>query len=496
MKARALLKSLYLSIFTIYNGGTIMKQLKFILVAFVVMLSSVGINTPRAYANENKKDVVIVIDAGHGGNDPGALAVTGAYESDCNLSIALSMKAELESYEGVKVYLTREGDEWSTNTSRAMVAKALKADFLISIHNNSGSSTNTGALAYRSINPLYGEVTNDMCTLILENLSELGLYNGGVQTRVSTQYDYEDYYTIIAEGVRGGVPSIIVEHCFLSNPEDAAFLTNENGTVNETNAAKMGVADATAVATYFGLAKRTAIADGENIVSLNKGQSVKLTAPGGSNKTVSWYSIDNKIATVSEDGVVTAKGSGITNIAYKLSGGESGSCTIEVSETEAVALVGGIDPTFYASDSEFSSIKVSDAFAFVIYSDGSCVKVTPDYIAPIDFTITGVQDVEIKYGNLTGYLRVIHNDADYIPEVTLPAPEEETTTTAETETTTLSSEKPDKGDDDKDKDRLIKILIFVIAVLAILFIGILIYLIESKRRRNRGYRRRGRRRYR
>ncbi len=473
-----------------------MKQLKCIIMTLVIAVAAMGINSMPVEANEVRKDVVIVIDAGHGGDDPGALATTGAYESDCNLTIALSMKKELETYAGVKVYLTRDGDEWSTNTSRAMVAAALRADFLISIHNNSGSSSNTGSLAYRTVNPLYAEATNDMCSLILENLAELGLYNGGVQTRVSTQYDYEDYYTIIAEGVRGGVPSIIVEHCFLSNPEDAAYLTNDNGTVNETNATAMGVADATAVATYFGLTKRTAVADGENIISLTKGQSVKLTAPGSSEKSVTWYSIDAKVAKVSADGVVEAVGAGTTNIAYKLSDGESGSCTIEVGRVEPVALVGGIDPTFYSTDDQFAAINTKDVFAFVVYSDGSSVKVTPDYVGNVDFNVTGVQDVEIRYEDLTGYVRVIHNDSEYIPEVTLPAPEEETTTAPNEETSSQTESKPNDNEKDNDKDNLIKILMFVIGVLVIMFVGVIIYIVESNRRRKRGYRRRGRRRYR
>ena len=137
-----------------------------------------------------------------------------------------------------------------------MVAANLNADFLISLHNNSGSSTNTGALAYRSLNEYYAEATNDMCTLILDNLAELGLKNGGVQTRTSTTYDYEDYYTIIGEGVRAGVPSIIVEHCFLSNPEDAALISNPDGSLKEAELAKMGVADAKAVVSYFKLEKK------------------------------------------------------------------------------------------------------------------------------------------------------------------------------------------------------------------------------------------------
>ena len=264
-----------------------MRKVLNIVVMLAVVLSGLYFGTVSASA-ENKKDIVIVIDPGHGGSDPGAMATTGAYEDECNLAIANAMKAELETYEGVKVYLTRSKDEWSTNTARAMTAVALNADFLISLHNNSGSSRNTGACAYYSMNTYYAEATYKMCNLILDNLSELGLYNGGAQMRESTQYDYEDYYTIIAEGVRGGVPTCLIEHCFLSNPKDAEYLTNTNGTVNTEVATAMGVADAKGVATYFGLEKRTATADNETTVELEKGYSVQLKTPVATDKTVKW----------------------------------------------------------------------------------------------------------------------------------------------------------------------------------------------------------------
>ena len=177
------------------------------IVVALALAAGITIFGDNVHAKDAEGNVVIVIDPGHGGEDPGAQAVTGAFEDDCNYLIAVAMKNELCKYEGVKVYLTREADSWITNTGRAMVAANLNADFLISLHNNSGSSTNTGALAYRSLNEYYAEATNDMCTLILDNLAELGLKNGGVQTRTSTTYDYEDYYTIIGEGVRAGVPS-------------------------------------------------------------------------------------------------------------------------------------------------------------------------------------------------------------------------------------------------------------------------------------------------
>ena len=442
---------------------------------------------------EKTKEVIVVIDAGHGGADPGALATTGIYEKDCNLAIALAMKSELETYEGIKVYLTRSGDEWTTNTARAMTAATLDADFLISVHNNSGSATNTGALAYRSVNSYYSEATNDMCNLILENLSKIGLHNGGVQTRVSTQYDYEDYYTIIAEGVRAGVPSIIVEHCFLSNPTDAAMLVDENGKLNHNMTTAMGKADATAVASYFSLKKRTVAADNTGAVTLEKSYSVTLTAPV-TEKPV-WYSIDEKIVTVNEEGVATAVGSGTTNVVYKTASGATGSCTITVPKSEPVALVGAIDPTFYESGEKLAAFNSENAFGFVVYSDGTSTKVKLDAVGKVDLNVTGVQDIAVKYGNLNGSLRIVYNNTEYIPEVTLPVETEPSQEVTQEETTTQEEETPSEKQED-DKDKLIKILKFVIAILAILVIGLVIFTIESIRRKNRSYRRRrGRRRY-
>lgn len=472
-----------------------MKKIPALVMALVIMLSCFCMGSVNASANENNNDIVIVIDPGHGGADPGAQGTTGVYEKECNLAIAQAMRDELLTYEGVKVYMTRSGDEWTTNTARAMTAAALNADFLISIHNNSGSSTNTGSLAYRTVNSYYSEITNDMCNLILENLAGIGLHNGGVQTRLSTQYNNEDYYTIIAEGVRGGVPTIIVEHCFLSNPEDASNISNEDGTVNKDAVKAMGVADATAVATYYSLSKRTAVADDATTVTLEKSYSVTLTAPGSTGKEVSWYSVDSKVATVSDEGVVTAVGEGTTNVVYKFSDGTSGSCTIEVAPSKAIALVGAIDPTFYDNDTNFSEIDLNTAFGFVINSDGTSAKVNLDYVESVDLGVVGVQDLMVKYGQLEGKLRIIHNTSDYIPQVTLPVetePVEITSddTTSETESTTDSENK--KTD---DKDKLIIILKFVIVFLVVLVVGLVIFIIENKKRGRRGYnRRRGHRR--
>lgn len=459
-----------------------------------VVMMSFAVN--KVSAKDADGDVVIVIDPGHGEDDPGSIAATtGTYEKDCNLAIAKAMREELCKYEGVKVYLTRTSDEWMTNTGRAMMASALKADFLISIHNNSGSSTNSGCIAYRSLNTYYSEITNDMCSLITENLSALGLKNGGVQTRTSTGFDYEDYYTLIAEGVRAGIPSIIVEHCFLSNASDEALLCNSDGTVNAEMAAKMGQADAKAVVTYYKLKLRTAEADSESTVTLQKGYGLTLSVPSGESDGVQWYSIDKNVASVDENGVAVMTGAGTTNLVYKLADGTSGYCTVVVPKEEPVALTGGIDPTFYSTPQELAGFNSSNVIAFVSYSDGSAVKVKPDSVGSIDSNVVGIQDVEVKYGDLTGSLRVCMSEG-YVPEVTTPAPTEEPETSQETtvsdNTGTQTQAPDDNSSQGTDYKKFIK---YVIILLVVVIIGIVFFIIENNRRRRRRHRRRGRRRY-
>lgn len=93
------------------------------------------------------RDIVIVLDPGHGGSDVGARRGS-VYEKTINFKVAQYCKAELEQYEGVKVYMTRTGDTNPSLAERAQIAKNYNADILVSIHQNSGSSSAYGAEVY------------------------------------------------------------------------------------------------------------------------------------------------------------------------------------------------------------------------------------------------------------------------------------------------------------------------------------------------------------
>ena len=86
-------------------------------------------------------NTVIVIDPGHGGENLGA-QVDGYTEKEMTMIVAKAMKKELENYDNVVVYLTRESDQEFSLEERAQFAKDRNADFLFCLHFNSSVNHN------------------------------------------------------------------------------------------------------------------------------------------------------------------------------------------------------------------------------------------------------------------------------------------------------------------------------------------------------------------
>ena len=92
----------------------------------------------------------VVLDPGHGGNEPGAVGPGGLVEKDVNLAVAEDVKAQLES-QGAVVVLTRTGDQNTTIKTRAEIATALHPQVFLSIHHNAetdGASDVPGSESY------------------------------------------------------------------------------------------------------------------------------------------------------------------------------------------------------------------------------------------------------------------------------------------------------------------------------------------------------------
>ena len=85
----------------------------------------------------------VVIDAGHGGHDAGAIGKMGVQEKNLNLSVAKQLGAKIrENYPNVKVVLTRETDVFLPLQERANIANKNHADLFISIHTNAAENRN------------------------------------------------------------------------------------------------------------------------------------------------------------------------------------------------------------------------------------------------------------------------------------------------------------------------------------------------------------------
>lgn len=469
----------------------------------MAFLAGFMISANDVYAKDADGNIVIVIDPGHGGKDPGKTGVNGVKECDVNYQIALDIKEELERYAGVRVYLTRPEKEWFTNTGRAMVGRELNADFILCVHNNSGTDASEGALVFASVTPLYSIETTDMATLVLTNLEALGIKNGGVQTRNSSDYAGEDFYTIMAEGMRAGVPVILIEHCFLSNPVDALHVSNEDGTLNYEKIKAIGNADAQAVVSYFGLEPHVRKAGSSSAaVELEKGYGFLAEPENAGTGNISWVSSNPSCVTVSPEGFVKAVNSGNAEIMFSYEDGTTGSIKVSVKVPEQIALVGAVDPTFYGTYEEFAAIDTGDVIANVIYSDGSVRQVVPDSVDSYDAGKVGVTDIGIRYGSLSGSVRVFYTPTGYVPEeMTTRSPELPTKPVSPTEPATedITASVPDSilvPDIDTVKFDIMMVVKLLIGVVAVGLVAFGIYFFENRRYirgRRRGNRRRRRR---
>jgi len=107
----------------------------------------------------------VVVDAGHGGKDPGALGVDGIAEKDVVLAIALRLQRRLEAVPGLTVVLTRSSDVYLALEERTARANTEEADLFVSIHANASPNTDLSG-----VETYYLKNTNDRATLRLAEM--------------------------------------------------------------------------------------------------------------------------------------------------------------------------------------------------------------------------------------------------------------------------------------------------------------------------------------
>jgi len=214
----------------------------------IVLFAAAALPVCADLAKDGK--IVVVLDPGHGGID-GGTAAGKRTEKENNLLIAQAMAEILGKNENFEVILTRDTDVYLTFIERTLVAKENNADLFVSLHcNSSTESYPNGSTAYISVVDRFAAW--DLAGAMLDNISaSVPIRRGKIEQREDTggsigiyywnderQWDMpgdaslgikSDYYSVITFCSKFGIPSMIMEHGYCSNPGDDAVLSDDAG---------------------------------------------------------------------------------------------------------------------------------------------------------------------------------------------------------------------------------------------------------------------------
>ncbi|MFO7786921.1 MAG: N-acetylmuramoyl-L-alanine amidase [Halospina sp.] len=211
-------------------------------------------------SDSKRRDIIVVVDAGHGGEDPGAIGPSGVQEKDVTLKLAERMVERIDAMEGFQAYMTRKDDYYIGLRKRTKIARDYNADLFVSVHadafnspnprgasvyalSTDGASSETARWLAESENSadLVGGVggvslkdKDEMLAGVLLDLSMTASieYSMGVGSNVLDQLDTVGQLHKSSVEQAGfavlkspDIPSILVEAGFISNPTDEMKLT-------------------------------------------------------------------------------------------------------------------------------------------------------------------------------------------------------------------------------------------------------------------------------
>lgn len=231
-----------------------------------------------AWPHLSDRDIVVVIDPGHGGENEGTKE-NGFCEKEMTLATALALHERLSQYDGVTVYLTRTDDADLSLKQRAEFAQSVGADFLFSIHYNASENHELfGSEVWVPLTAPYNVYGYQFGNTLLLRLQEKGLFIRGVKTRKNDRGT--DYYGILRESVALEVPAILIEHCHVDEVRDYPYCDSPE------KQAAFGYEDAEAIAMFLGLSSESLgvdYSDGpedpflREIYGLDTGRTVRTT---------------------------------------------------------------------------------------------------------------------------------------------------------------------------------------------------------------------------
>ncbi|HEY8159816.1 MAG TPA: N-acetylmuramoyl-L-alanine amidase [Methylobacter sp.] len=204
------------------------------------------------------KDIVVAVDAGHGGDDPGAHGQNGTEEKKVTLAIAKKLADLINKQPGMKAVLVRKGDYFVDLRKRMQIARTAKADLFVSIHadafqnstvkgasvftlSNKGATSEAARWLAKSENAadLVGGVSlndkEDVLASVLLDLSQTATQDASVNVARKVLKNFQDIGELHYASVQKAgflvlkspdVPSILVETAFISNPSEELKLVN------------------------------------------------------------------------------------------------------------------------------------------------------------------------------------------------------------------------------------------------------------------------------
>jgi N-acetylmuramoyl-L-alanine amidase len=228
----------------------------------VVDLSPLASNAPpvvvKSADDAHGRDVIVAIDAGHGGVDPGSIGKSGTREKNVTLAIARRLKERIDKEPGMRAVLTRDTDNFVEHRERIARARRQKADMFVSVHADSyrdrsvvGSSVYVlsarGAsdesarwLADReNAADLIGGVSLDdkdsVLASVLLDLSQGASMSASFEAAQKVMDELDRIGNVTRRGVKSAgflvlkspdIPSILVETAFISNPTEESRLSS------------------------------------------------------------------------------------------------------------------------------------------------------------------------------------------------------------------------------------------------------------------------------
>lgn len=170
----------------------------------------------------------IVLDAGHGGSDPGAVGVNGLYEKTVNFDVVNRVKAILEG-RGYEVALTRDSDIYLSLAQRVAITNSLAPDLFVSVHANAHTNPSINGslvLYYDKDYPQADYPPSDAMAALTPESKRLAQLVQDAMVKSAGTVDRGLVPSAVYVARMGSVPSILVETAFLSNAEDAASLAD------------------------------------------------------------------------------------------------------------------------------------------------------------------------------------------------------------------------------------------------------------------------------